>query len=118
MINWPCDLDNWKEKCDDITNGYYIASIVKGSNRAMWIIGMVILSVALTQDCVEHMKHIRFVPWFWKFLLTVQCFISMWLCLLNAELTAGAENAADILMNSVGLLVLNDLDNIVGMMFV
>jgi hypothetical protein len=36
---------------------------------------------------------------------------------LNASLTAGQETPVDILMNSMGLLVINDMDNIFGSMF-
>ena len=38
----------------------------------------------------------------------------MFLCLLNGSLTAGSETIIDILMNAVGLIVLNDLDNVIG----
>jgi len=42
----------------------------------------------------------------------------MMLCLLNGTLTAGSETILDILMNAVGLIVLNDLDNIIATIFV
>ena len=42
----------------------------------------------------------------------------MAICFINAMLTAGCGTPIDILMNSVGLLILNDLDNIVGTLFI
>lgn len=36
---------------------------------------------------------------------------------LNASLTAGQSTPVDILMNSMGLLVINDMDNIFGSIF-
>lgn len=37
--------------------------------------------------------------------------------IVNASLTAGSSTPIDILMNSMGLLVLNDIDNIVSGIF-
>ena len=42
----------------------------------------------------------------------------MMLCILNGTLTAGSETVLDILMNAVGLIVLNDLDNIIAAVFI
>ena len=39
------------------------------------------------------------------------------ICVLNASIAAGSDTTVDILMNSVGLLILNDMDNIVCKIF-
>ena len=94
------------------------ASVVTQDNRLLWILAMVILAASITSDCVDHLMHMRFVSWPHKFLLIGQIEASMLLCLLNGTLTAGSETVLDILMNAVGLVVLNDLDNIIGMIYV
>jgi len=81
------------------------------------MIAMAILSISLTQDCCDHLMHMRSKPFLWKLLLLLQIIISMTICLLNALLTASLKSTVDILMNAVGLLVLNDLDNIIGAIY-
>lgn len=75
---------------------------------------MTILTASLTSDACDHLMHLRFVAWPFKILLILQVEICMFLCLLNGSLTAGSETIIDILMNAVGLIVLNDLDNVIG----
>lgn len=79
---------------------------------------MVILCFALTSDTVEHLTHMRFVNPVCKFKLMIQVMVSQTICVLNAALTAGSNNFVDILLNAVGLMILNDLDNIVGALYV
>ena len=50
-------------------------------------------------------------------MLILQCLIAIYIGTLNAQNAAGQGNAIDILMNSTGLLVLNDMDNVVGVLF-
>ena len=66
----------------------------------------------------DHMMHMRVVELPYKILLMCQILISMTICILNASLTAGSSNFVDILLNAVGLMILNDLDNIVGSIYI
>lgn len=43
--------------------------------------------------------------------------IAINICSVNAQVAAGQDNPVDILMNSTGLLILNDMDNIIGVLF-
>lgn len=94
------------------------ATTVTGANTTFWIVSMVILAFALTSDCVDHLMHLRIVGAPWKILLGGQVIVSMTICVINATLTAGSDSVLSILMNAVGLMVLNDLDDIVGKLFI
>ena len=102
--------------CDQKYGAMTFASIVPfdPSTRFLWILAMTILTASLTSDACDHLMHLRFVAWPFKILLIIQVEICMFLCLLNGSLTAGSETIIDILMNAVGLIVLNDLDNVIG----
>lgn len=76
-----------------------------------------LLALTVTSDVFEHIMVLRQVPLFWKLLLICQCLIATNICFLNASITASNSNPVDILMNSTGLLVLNDMDNIVFLIF-
>lgn len=79
-----------------------------------WIASMIILSFSLASDICNHMLYLRTAPLIWKVKLMVQILISMTICFLNGLLCAALDTGFDILMNSLGLLILNDLDNIVS----
>lgn len=78
---------------------------------------MVILGVTITTDVFEHLSVLRQAPFFFQILLIAQCCIAVNIGVLNASMTAGSDNPVDILMNSMGLLILNDMDNIVAQLF-
>ena len=116
-MKWACSIDQWAAMCDNEYGGMTFASVVTSKNTLIWILAMVILSASITSDCCDHLMHMRFVYWPYKIMLMGQVEASMMLCLLNGSLTAGSETVLDILMNAVGLIVLNDLDNIIGTIF-
>ena len=118
VIKWQCGISEWEKFCEDEYGGMTFASVVTSDNRFLWILAMVILAASITSDCCEHLMHLRFLAWPHKLLLIGQLEASMMLCLLNGTLTAGSKTVLDILMNAVGLIVLNDLDNIIGAIFV
>ena len=73
---------------------------------------MILLAFSLTCDCCNHLLYIRNAPIIWKFKLIMQIQISVNICFLNALLCAAQGTGFDMLMNSLGLLILNDLDDI------
>lgn len=111
-------MDEWASICDDDYGGLSFASIVTEQNRPYWILSMILLAFSLTSDCSDHLMYIRSVKWPWKILLMFQVIISMVVCVVNALLCAGSDSVLDILMNALGLMILNDLDNIVGSLFI
>lgn len=116
---WPCSPREWaNDICGDDYDGLAFSTIVTKRNRAFWIISMVILAFSLTSDSCDHLMHMRIFKFPWKILLMGQVLVSMSICVVNASLTAGSDSVVDILMNAVGLLILNDLDNIVGKLYV
>lgn len=112
MTEWENDI------CGDDYDGMTFSTIVNSQVKTFWIISMVILSFALTSDNCDHLMHLSVFALPWKVLLLGQVIVSMSICVLNACLTAGTDSVVDILMNAVGLMILNDLDNIVGKLYV
>ena len=82
-----------------------------------WIIAMVVLAFTLTSDCCEHMLYMRIASPLWKLKLILQILISVNICFLNALLCAGQGTGFDMLMNSLALLALNDIDNIIAQLY-
>lgn len=93
------------------------ASTIKVENKPAWLAGVSILGITITADLYDHLLVMRQVPFFFKILLVIQCIIAVNIAILNASLTAGQATPVDILMNSMGLLVINDMDNIFGSIF-
>ena len=93
------------------------STTITPENRPAWFASVVILAAVITTDIYEHLVVMRQAALFYKFLLIFQVLIAMSIGFINASNAAGQGNAVDILMNSTGLLILNDMDNIVGALF-
>ena len=118
LIKWNCSLQEWSANiCGDDYNGLIFASTVTNENMVFWIVSMVLLAFSLTCDCCNHLLYMRTAPPIFKIKLMLQVLISMNICLLNALLCAAQDTGFDMLMNSLGLLILNDLDDIIGQLF-
>jgi hypothetical protein len=85
--------------------------------KPAFIASVIILSATISNDINEHLLILRQVSLPWKVLVICQILVCVYICVLNASNAAGQDDAVDILMNSTGLLVLNDMDNIVAAMF-
>ena len=75
---------------------------------------MSVLAFTLTTDCCDHMMYLHRASFIFKIKLILQIVISMNICFLNAILAAGQGNGFDILMNSMALITLNEVDNIIA----
>lgn len=93
------------------------ASTIPSPNIPAWLAGILILGISVTADVYNHLVVLRQVPFFFKILLIVQSSIAINIAILNASLTAGQSTPVDILMNSIGLLIINEMDNIFGSIF-
>lgn len=114
-LRWNCSLTEWNNFCSEQMT---FATTMESSSKPSWVASMIILGSVITADIYEHLSVMRKVPLFWKLLLLVQCNIAIGIATLNASIAAGQDNVVDILMNSTGLLILNDLDNLIGQLFI
>lgn len=114
QLQWNCTVGQWKSSCGEQT--MFATTIVQG-NKGAWYAGLVILGVTITKDLYEHLSVMRQAPILFKALLVLQCCIAVNIGVLNASITAGSNNPVDILMNSMGLLILNKMDNIIATLF-
>ena len=78
---------------------------------------MIMLSFALTVDICNHLLYMKSAPALWKLLFILQVLISLNICFLNGLLCAAQATGFDMLMNSLGLLILNDLGSIFSQLF-
>lgn len=82
-----------------------------------WFIAQIIIGVTITMDIYNHAIFMRHVSNGHKILLLMQIQIAVFVCRLNAEVTAGQDSVIDVLMNAAGLLILNQIDEIFLMLF-
>lgn len=75
---------------------------------------MVVLSFTLTKDICTHLLYLATVPWLWKPLLLMQVGVAITICFMNAFLCAGQDTGFAMLMSSLALLSLNNIDNVVA----
>lgn len=90
------------------------STLIPSSLRPAWYAAIIILATILTQDVYTHLVVMRQAPLFFKLLIGLQICVAVNIGLLNASMCAGQGNPIDILLNSAGLLILNDMDNVVG----
>ena len=82
-----------------------------------WIVAMIVLSFSLTNDCCQHLLYMRVASFPWKVKMMLQILISINICFMNAILCAGQDTGFDMIMNSLALMALNDIDNIIAELF-
>ena len=115
MIKWDCSMSEWADEiCPLDFQGLLFASTVPSNNRWFWIISMSLLAFSLTSDCCQHMMYLQRATFLFKIKIVLQIVIAMNVCFLNAILAAGQGNGFDILMNSMALMTLNDVDDIIA----
>lgn len=68
-------------------------------------------------DIYNHASSMRHVGPFHKLLLILQIFVAAQVCFINAMVTAGQGTLIDVLMNAAGMYILNEIDEIVLMLF-
>ena len=78
---------------------------------------MIVLAFTLTSDCCDHLLYMRIASPIWKIKLLLQILISINICFVNALLCAGQGSGFDMLMNSLALLALNDIDNLIATLY-
>ena len=93
------------------------ATTVTTGNKVPWATSIIILGATVLSDVYDHLSVIRHVPFIFKLMLILQSLIAIYICMLNAFITAGQAHALDILMKASALLVLNDMDNVIGAFF-
>lgn len=82
-----------------------------------WIVSIFILGSIILSDIFNHLLYIHYANFWFKSLLLMQLLISINIFILNALLAAGQENGMEILLNAIGLIIINDIDNIIGELF-
>ena len=78
---------------------------------------MSLLAFSLTSDCCHHLMYLQRASLIFKIKIVLQIVIAMNVCFLNAILAAGQGNGFDILMNSMALMTLNDIDDIIAQLY-
>ena len=63
------------------------------------------------------MMYLQRASFIFKIKIVLQIVIAMNVCFLNAILAAGQGNGFDILMNSMALMTLNDIDDIIAQLY-
>jgi hypothetical protein len=111
-------MEEWTDKiCDVEYGGLFFATTIEVENVLFWIVSMVLLCFSLTADICNHLLYMKNASPLFKILLMCQILVSLNVCFLNALLCAAQGTGFDMLMNSLGLLILNDLDDIFSQLF-
>lgn len=113
-VEWNCTQSDWESFCGGQLKA---ATNVKEDDQAVFLISIVLLGSTITADIYSHFRLMRQVSVFWKCVLALQAIIAINVCSINALCAAGQTDPVDILMTTTGLLVLNELDDIVGYVF-
>lgn len=69
-------------------------------------------------DIYLHAKILRHVAFMHKALMMYQIVIAVFVCRLNGLVTSGQDSIIDILMNTAGLYILNEFDDIALNLFI
>ena len=78
---------------------------------------MIVLTFVVTNEVIKTLQFMRAASAFFKLLIILQVIIAINICFVNALLAAAQKTGINMLMSSLGMLFLNDLDNIVARLF-
>ena len=78
---------------------------------------MIILSFVVATDCLNHLKFMKLASPLFKLKIIIQVLISVNICFMNALMAAAQPTGFDMLANSLAMLFLNDLDNIIANLY-
>jgi hypothetical protein len=79
---------------------------------------MIVLTFSITKDCTEHLLYMRNSSSIWRLKYIIQVIIAVNICFLNALLCAGQNSGFSMLMASLSLMSLNNIDNILAKLFI
>ena len=79
---------------------------------------MAVLSFTLTRDCCKHLLFLRAAAFPWKVKIITQVVITITICMMNAYLCAGQDTGFSMLMSSLALMALNNIDDVIATLIV
>lgn len=108
MLEWNCSIAEWTNFCEGEVK---FATTITEGNRPAWYASVMILAAIITADLYSHLVVMRQATPLGKIMLVAQCTMIVNIGILNASMCAGQDNPLDILLNTTGLIILNEMDN-------
>ena len=94
------------------------SSKVQLDKSPFWLISMSVLSFTLTRDCCKHLLFLRPSSFAWKVKIMTQVLISITICMMNAYICAGQATGFLMLVSSLALIALNNIDDVIATLVV